>query len=236
MKQVYLAFLLTGLCFVFVACKKPIDPEPVAGLIAYYDFTKGVKDLSGNNNTAQIVGATPTTDRFGTTESAYAFDGSSYIELPPNKFATDEFTYAAWVKLAYVPQTYDVLTIMDTGNYRGDHAMVLANTTVLGWGMWSYTEDRANFNFAYSGSLPTNTNQWYHILASRSKNQLNIYVNGALSSSQTMTGKPFYEGTVRTLIGQRFDGTFSFRGAIDDVRIYNRALSDTEAKRVYEMN
>ncbi|WP_461148382.1 LamG domain-containing protein [Spirosoma pulveris] len=236
MKQLSLTFLLTGLCFVFTACKKPAEPEPVAGLVAYYDFTKGVKDVSGNNNTAQIVGATPTADRFGTTESAYAFNGSSYIELPPDKFATDEFTYAAWVKLAYVPQTYGVFTILDTGNYQGDHAMVLANTTVLGWGMWSYTEDRANFNFAYSGSLPTNTNQWYHILASRSKNKLNIYVNGVLSSSQAMTGKPFYEGSVRTLIGKRFDGSFSFSGAIDDVRIYNRALSDVEAKRVYEMN
>ena len=236
MKQVFYSFLIVSLCVVPIACKKDTVPAAVDGLVAYYNFTKGVKDESGNNNTAQIRGATPTKDRFENTESAYAFDGYSYIELPPNKFTMDEFSYAAWVKIAYVPYQNGVLTILNTGNYQGDHAMVLANTTVLGWGMWSYTEDRANFNFAYSGILPTDTSQWYHIVASRSKDLLKIYVNGSLSSSQKMTGKPFYGSSVRTLIGQRFDGTFGFNGAIDEVRLYSHALSDNEAKQVYEMN
>ncbi|GAB4056247.1 hypothetical protein GCM10028810_71780 [Spirosoma litoris] len=207
--------------------------------MACYSFTKGIKDESGNNNLVQNRGATPTADRFGNEESAYAFDGNSYMELPSNTFNTEEFTYTAWVKPAYIPSwngNNGVLTIISTGNSNGDHVMVLANTTVQGWGMWSYTKDRAYNNFAYSGVLPTSTAQWYHILASRSKDSLKIYVNGTLSASQKMTAPPLYDGSVRTLIGLRFNGTLYFSGVIDEIKIYNRALSDGEAKLVYETN
>lgn len=223
------------LCLNSCKTNSPI-PGVTDGLVAYFSFSNGVKDESGNNNTAQIHGATPSNDRYGNSLSAYSFDGySSYIELSPNKFTTSEFTYAAWVKPSSIPLKNGVLTILDTGDYQGDQAMVLANTTVLGWGMWSYTIDRASFNFAYTGILPTDTSKWYHIIASRGEKVLNIYVNGVLSSSQNMTDKPFYSNNVRTLIGQRFDGTFTFNGIIDEVKIFNRALSDQEAKTLFEM-
>jgi len=112
--------------------------------------------------------------------------------------------------------------------------MVLARTTVLGWGMWTYTSDRANFNFAYSGVLPDDNSKWYHILASRSKNKLQVFVNGVLSASQNLSGEPIYNEQARTLIGSRSDGSAGFIGAIDEVRIYNRALPEEEAKRVYQ--
>lgn len=217
----------------------PVEPtscSPVSGIVACYSFSGGVNDDSGNNNTARLVGATPTADRYGNASSAYSFTGNSYIELPSNKFNSEEFTYAAWVKPSRLLQQGDVFTILNTGSEYGDHAMVLAKTSVLGWGMWSYLDNRGHSEFAYSGVLPTDTNQWYHVLASRSKDMLYIYVNGSLSASQKMSGKPFYEGNVRTLIGQRFDGSASFIGSIDEVKLYNRALNAQEAKQIYDMN
>lgn len=116
--------------------------------------------------------------------------------------------------------------------------MVLARTNVLGWGMWSYLDNQGHSEFAYSGVLPTDTNQWYHIIASRSEDMLYIYVNGLLSASKNMSGKPFYgsnSGAIRTFIGKRFDGDRPFIGSIDEVKIYNRALNDQEAKLIFEM-
>ena len=209
--------------------------SPVSGIMACYSFSEGGKDNSGNNYTAQIMGATPTSDRFGNPNSAYLFTGGTYIELPANTFTTDEFTYVAWAKPAHVLQQNEVFTIVNTGSPQGDHAMVIGRTNVLGWGMWSYLDNQGHSEYAYSGSVPTDATQWYHIVASRSKDMLRIYVNGTLSASQKMSGKPFYGGNIRTLIGQRFDGDRSFIGSIDEVKLYNRALNDQEAKQLYEM-
>jgi hypothetical protein len=55
------------------------------GLVACYPFNTYANDESGNGNNGIVNGATLTTDRFGKANSAYNFNGSSYIELPDNK-------------------------------------------------------------------------------------------------------------------------------------------------------
>src|ERR1017187_5394463 len=53
------------------------------GLVAYYPFNGNANDASGNGNNGTVYGATLTTDRFGISNSAYCFNGTShYIEVP----------------------------------------------------------------------------------------------------------------------------------------------------------
>lgn len=247
MKNIVTTFTHFCICICFCACSTlvtvddhPVPPtettcSPVSGIMACYSFSEGGKDNSGNNYTAKIVGATSTSDRFGKANSAYSFTRGNYIELPANTFKTDEFTYAAWVKPDHIPQQGEVFMILNSGSGQGDHAMVLAKTNVTGWGMWSYLNNQGYSEYTYSGSLPTDVTQWYHLVASRSNDLLRVYLNGSLVTSQKMSAKAFYGDNIRTLIGMRFDGTASFTGSIDEVKLYNRALNDQEAKQIYDM-
>ncbi|MEZ0609570.1 LamG domain-containing protein [Fibrella sp. WM1] len=238
MKRIYtyLAVLLIG--FGTQSCLDHNAAPSISGQLAYYSFTKNANDGSGNNNVANVKGATLIADRYGNAESAYFFNGASSIELPQNVFNLPEFTYAAWVKPTFIPpsQQGGVMVILNSGGPGGDQSMVLANTTVYGWGMWSYTNPQGLNNYAYVGKLPTDLTPWYYVVATRSQDLLKIYVNGELVASQSMTGKPYYgSGSVRTFIGQRNDGTLGFNGSIDEVRIYNRVLTKEEIMQLYRL-
>src|SRR5664279_2093476 len=69
------------------------------GLVAYYPFNGNANDASGNGMDGVVYGATLTADRFGLTNSAYRFDGSSWIQLPDAilPVAAPEFTLSVWV-------------------------------------------------------------------------------------------------------------------------------------------
>lgn len=238
MKNVIFVIVGILLCLSTQSCLDHNAAPSISGQLAYYSFTKNTNDGSGNNNVATVKGATLTADRYGNAESAYFFNGNSSIELPQNVFSLPEFTYAAWVKPTSIPtpQQGGVLVILNSGSSGGDQAMVLANTFVYGWGMWSYTNPQGPSNYAYVGKLPTNLTQWYYVVATRNQDLLKIYVNGELVASKSMTGKPYYgSGAVRTVIGQRTDETLGFNGSIDEVRIYNRVLTEAEILQLYKL-
>jgi hypothetical protein len=73
-----------------------------AGLVAYYPFNGNTNDESGNGNNGTVVGATLAADRFGDSNAAYEFPGSSYISVPtPSQIlntSSDQFTFQAWIK------------------------------------------------------------------------------------------------------------------------------------------
>ena len=73
---------------------------PTNGLVARYLFNGNANDMSGNNNHGIVNGATLTTDRCGNPNSAYNFNGSSYIRVPHSQSLnnhTNELTISFWV-------------------------------------------------------------------------------------------------------------------------------------------
>ena len=73
-----------------------------AGLVVYYPFNSNANDMSGNNINGTVTNATLTTDRNGTANSAYYFNGAdTYIELPYSNLYNftpqDSFSISAWV-------------------------------------------------------------------------------------------------------------------------------------------
>ena len=77
-------------------------PNIVNGLVAKYSFDGNSKDSLGNITGEKIVcGVTATSNRFGETNKAYAFDGSGYIEIPDDSLLANEnlgFTLSIWAK------------------------------------------------------------------------------------------------------------------------------------------
>ncbi|MFC0184616.1 Concanavalin A-like lectin/glucanases superfamily protein [Pseudarcicella hirudinis] len=242
MKKISIFTLIT-LTYAFNSCKnEAIDPLPTKGLIGYYNLNGNGRDVNKPSNDGILKNVQATTDRFGREASAFQFNGySSFIELPEDTFVFKEFTYSAWVKYDEIPfnqsRTQGVFVIINVGNTygNGDHALCLANTVNLGWGMWTYANPSGNGNSIAEGKLPNDTSTWYHVVATRSKNELKIYVNSKLVASQLhLTGEPAYNlSNVQARIGSRVDGSLTFKGKIDDVRIYNRVLDATEIGQLY---
>lgn len=223
--------LVSALCFTW------FTPQPAFaqtnGLVAAYSFNEGsgttVTDLSGNGNNGVINGATWTTGKYG---GALSFNGSSsYVDLgnPASLQLTGSMTWSAWIYAA--------------ANPADDGQIVAKSDSSSGW-QFKTSPDTGSHTFGVavspgSGSLTQRysttiraLNTWYHVAGvyNASAGTLNIYVNGVLDNgvlSGTIPSSQFNNSAVNVNIGRRTGG-FYFNGIIDEVRIYNRALSLAE--------
>jgi len=210
-------------------------PTESPGLIGYWPLNEGsgtsTLDASGNGNTAQINGATWTTGRLG---NALSFNGSSDT-VNVNRQVVDtsaSFTVAAWVELSDL-STWHTAVSQD-GNYvsgfflqftdSGQFAFSLVNSDSS-----TATTIRATSNFnavAYT---------WYHLVGvyDAGATQSSLYVNGILRSTQRVPAA--WNAGGDTVIGRaKWDHATDFwSGKIEDVRLYNRALSATDVTNLY---
>lgn len=204
-----------------------------AGLVAAYGFSEGsgttTADASGNGITGTIVGATWTTQgKFG---NALSFNGTtSYVDLgnPTALQLTGSMTWSAWVNAAANPPD--------------DGQIVAKSDNTSGWQFKTSPDTGPHtFGVAISATTTAHTqrysttvrslNTWYHVAGvyNASAQTLDIYVNGVLNNGTLLGTVPTSQlnSSVNANIGRRTGG-FYFNGIIDEVRIYNRALSQAE--------
>ena len=206
----------------------------VPGLVAAYGFAAGngttTADASGNNLTGTLTGGTTwtTAGKYG---NALAFDGTtSYVDLgnPPALQLTGSMTWSAW--------------IFATANPPDDGQIIAKSGANDGW-QFKTSPDTGPHTFGVAVSAGTTShtqrystatralNTWYHVAGvyNATAQTLNIYVNGVLDNgvlSGTVPAAQF-NSAQNVNIGRRAGG-FYFQGIIDEVRIYNRALTQTE--------
>jgi len=208
---------------------------PTAGLIAAYSFDEGsgttVSDASGHGINGVIQGADWTSA--GRHGSALSFDGtSSYVDLgnPSLLQLTGSFTLSAWVKA--------------TGNPADDGQIVAKSDSASGWQLKTSPDTGPQtFGVAVSSGTGQRTQRysttvrtlgvWYHVAGvyDSGARMLDIYVNGVRDDGVLMGAIPAsnLNSAVNVNIGRR-SGGFYFNGVIDDVRIYNRALTQAEVQ------
>ena len=214
---------------------------PTNGLVAYFPFNGNANDESGNGKNGTIYGATLTFDRCGNPNSAYFFDGiSNYIAIPSGDLIwLNEYSYSLWIKPAAVP-TNDGGVAYYVGGMEissGQGLTYLPETTL--WG--ACYNIGTNPTLSASRSLPTQPNQWLHVVVTRDEIKIKMYVNGKLIKStytDLINNQTAYYGTGTMLatIGGKSDLNRNnfFNGAIDDVVLYNRAFDSSEVLRLYE--
>ena len=207
-------------------------PGAPAGLIAAYAFTEGAgtttADASGKGHTGTITGATwTTTGRYG---KALSFDGTtSYVNLgnAADLQITGSMTWSAW--------------IFATGN-PADDGQIIAKSTGSGW-QFKTSPDTGPHTFGIGVSSSSSSitqrysttvralNTWYHVAGvyDATARTLNIYVNGVLDNGVLRGTVPAsqFNAATNVNIGRRAAGYY-FKGTIDEVRVYNRALSQAE--------
>jgi hypothetical protein len=202
------------------------------GLIGYWPFDGNAKDQSGNNNHGTVVGATLTEDRFGNSNSAYEFNGiNNYINCGNNLNITSETTYSisAWI---YAENNLTNDGHIFGGRYGDRDSFILM------------PDGKIFLRLDDSGSTSTGSiiwNQWNHVIAvykyetsnEQKDSNVSYYINGIYDSTPNIS---WHNGVFDTWTsGNRWIGWESrfnkyFKGKIDDIRIYNRALNEKEIK------
>ena len=203
------------------------------GLVARYDFDGNADDLSGYGNDGTVHGAALTADRFGNANSAYDFDGvGDYIRVPdaPQLNGMSSLTLSIWVKTVDADHWSEIL---NKYNHTGDKLDGSYNLGVDIGGQVAFQYNTASkYVIKISNdSLPTDS--WHHIAGVYTGTQGRIYIDGnlaALSRNDLDSSGLVNSIADDLLIGSGFNGNLEgfFNGSLDDVRIYNRALSASE--------
>jgi glucose/arabinose dehydrogenase len=202
-------------------------PAP-PGLVAAYNFNEGsgtvATDASGNGNNGTITGAAWNTG--GKYGQALSFDGvNDWVTINDSAGLdlTSGMTLEAWVW----PTSQSGWETVIFKEMAGDHAYVLYSYTDNATGRPTATIRRAAGSSTASGSAVIPVNAWTHLAATYDGAMLRFYVNGALTGSTAATGA-IVTTTGALRIGGNNIWAEWFNGLIDDVRVYNRALSLAE--------
>ena len=223
----------------------PANNPITAGLIAAYEFSGNADDVSGNGNDGVVNGATLTADRFGNVGSAYSFDEvGDYIQAAGSLGGLSEYTQSAWVNLNANEDETAEDAIVATPN---GVIFYLPSSRTLNIVLIEDRQGGATSNphtsFNYYVPLGISDETWFHIaVTAHADNTADLFING----NSVALGTRFTDGGGVGDIGGTAIGAletsnqsppfqYLFSGSIDDVYIYNRALSPSEVSTLFSV-
>jgi hypothetical protein len=199
---------------------------PASGLVAAYSFNQGsgmvLTDVSGRGNNGTITGATWATGRNG---GALNFNGTNNVVTVPDSASLDlttGLTIEAWVNATVAPSGWRGIVSKETTNnvVYFLHASTQSGNRPGTGGLFGTVER------VLSGGTRLTANTWVHLAATYDGATQRLFVNGVQVASRAQTGSLTVSAGALRIGGNLF--AEYFRGRIDDVRIYNRALSAAE--------
>jgi hypothetical protein len=220
---------------ILIACGTSIFAQvpsyvPTTGLVGWWPFNGNANDESGNGYNGLITGATATQDRFGANNSAYSYNGLTDYIAVDYSFDFEFRTISCWFKPA---------TLL--GNWNSAGHIITMDDDALTYGMVSIKIEDSVLTLRAGGEATPfldslyQTNIWYNVVVVRNIVETKYYLNGNLigsgisgGSGSTVNPNPYLvigSGRVYTLQ--------NFNGDIDEIGIWNRALTDCEIADLY---
>ena len=215
---------------------------PTNGLVGYWPFNGNANDESGNNNNGTVNGATLTNDRNGVANKAYSFDGLNDNILINNNFFNNgwsEFTVSIWYNLNQQPNSNNGNSSHILFNTKPHHGIALT----MNWGSSNkyslFLGDGAPSNSwnAFFNSKSTQTislNTWRHIVINKIAKKYYLYIDGNLD---VIWDSPIL---VQSYLTKLYFGSCDplnssevINGKLDDIAIFNRALTQQEITVLY---
>jgi hypothetical protein len=223
-------------------------PEPLAipfgyclkeqyrqGLVGHWkmNVNSGIvlPDLSGNGNHGTLTNmANPPTATSGWAGQGLSFDGGNDCVDAGSRSSlniTQQITISAWVFPTYFAASY-YPAIVAKGASTGKMTITMEGSSGV---IWVYL---GGFGYWSTGIQLLSVNKWYHITTTVGGNTQSLYVNGILRASRIIVSNNLNTTVSGNLqIGKLDSGPNYFTGSLDDVRIYNRALSAAEVAHAY---
>jgi hypothetical protein len=216
-------------------CDGLVDQISIPGIIVYMPLNGNATDLSANALNGTIIGnVTATTDRFGNSNSAMYFPGNtaSYIRVNDQPLLRpSSITLAAWVKMDAQPGLTGFINksincyndSWHFGSQGGNYSTWVSNSTNCG-------------DFVQM-TAPNSVGAWHHIAFTLDAvaDVRKLYVDGQLVATGSYTSSIPYDGNP-VLIGAAIENgnlDFPFLGSMDDVLIFNRAITATEINTLF---
>ena len=209
----------------------------LAGLVGWWklDETDGTvaADSSGNGNSGKLIGDAKWQPSDGKTGGAISLDGDGdYIEIAnePNFDITGQITISAWVKANQLDKEYQAIVT------KGDSAWRIQRNQdqdTLEFACSGLQVQNGNQYGALYGTKTINDGKWHHITGVYDGEKMYIYMDGIVDVSQSASGA-IATNDYPVFIGENAQETGRcWCGLIDDVRVYNYALSEDEILSLY---
>jgi|LauGreDrversion4_2_1035121.scaffolds.fasta_scaffold36212_2 hypothetical protein len=217
------------------SCKKEASSNEPAwlkqNLLAYYPFNGTVKDSSGNGLDGIISGPgkiQSTTDRKGTPGKAYAFDTVEVNANINSQYFNKDFTLSVWSQLDDISPGYPSVI-------RGDNFLSLqyASGVPNKISFYLYTPNGRIISAGFTTAI--NYNKWSHIVVTNKDGFTNFYIDGMkIGKSETARVAAGAGNETFLRFGNAIKNNEYFKGKLDDIRIYTRALNDEEVKYLFQ--
>jgi hypothetical protein len=218
---------------------------PTNGLVGWWPFNGNANDESGNGNDGVIYNVTSDSNRFGQQNNALFFNGiNSGVELPGNSFplTNNSYTLNTWFKLTTNTDHLNGFTVFDdrdstVWDYKGRYLIDLATNPVESYYQMSDVGPRIYYN-----NVPSFT--WINItcIYNSTAEIMYFFKNGVIVDSTVCSNNWFLTGNRKIQIGRAqspiiYNGndyfTGHWKGQIDDIGIWNRALTQQEVTDLY---
>jgi hypothetical protein len=199
---------------------------PTNGLVGWWPFNGNANDESGNGNNGTVNGAMLTNDRFGNNQQAFEFQNQN-IDIQNFNVNYSNITISFWIKPNITNQIQRIVThnwpsgsfSTNITNYNNFNNPFLLGGVVMGTNSNQYFTD-------YNNNIPTNN--WSHFILVNNSTSQKLYINSVLVDSTISTN-------LQQTIGQLYFGgdALKYYGKLDDIGIWNRALSQQEITNLY---
>lgn len=206
-------------------------PSPArlpVNLVGRWSGDGSAQDTVGGHN-GSLVGVKFAPGRFG---QAFSFDGHAYVSIPFSLdfdfTPADRFTVSAWVKPAAVG-TYQAIFVKDVPGGPWEWGIIIDPQNHF------YTGKNANDVAQSKTTIKPGT--WYHVAVTYDNGAVEMYVNGKLENQAK--GVSIGQSLGGIALGHKGDKALPkedpdwYKGLIDEVRLYNRALTASEIQALY---
>jgi hypothetical protein len=215
---------------------------PTSGLVGWWPFNGNANDESGNGNNGTVNGATLTTDRFGVANKAYNFDGNDFIQCgqTPAMNNSTNWSIFSWVKVS------SLNSWLNCSDGCGMHFVSRDRDITSSHYSLSATQNQSNGTinlYSIDGNLSSNSNisvpmtNWMHFGIRKTNTSVELIVNGTVVSS-ALDNSSIASSTGNLFFGKHLGDGFGnylyyMKGSLDDIAIYNRALTQQEITNLY---
>ena len=209
----------------------PLPP----GLVAFYRGETDASDLIGGHHGAFFSGTgttaiAPSVTAFGKVGGAFSFDGTVHVRVPDSEaLKLAQITVEVWVFPTLLNNAFQtIIAFGSSANENDTWALALSN---------GIPQFFSHGTAQLSGPSTIPLNQWTHLAISFDGTFKRLYVNGAKVASQGGLGSLVYDANpIPVTIGSDWAANTSnsrFTGLVDEVAIYNRALTSNEIADIY---
>jgi hypothetical protein len=210
---------------------------PSNGLVGWWPFNGNANDESGNGNHGVVNGATLTENRNGNPNGAYSFDGISdfiFMNIANIPIENEQRSISIWFNQSNISNSTDqASTLFHYGaiitNKRFCVVLWPIEPSIIG------QNNDVSYQSGTSQGLQTNfsLNVWNHLTVTFDGNEVKCFINGVFSfSAQKDFNTQFSEFRLGKSVDSHEQGEF-FNGILDDIAIYNRALTQEEITALY---